>query len=319
MRYRTDETVALKGEVHTWREVREGWGYGELRVDGEYVACTGKLLARIGDTVDVRGRWVESERFGKQFKVTQCTVARPESTDGIVAWLASTLPDVGETRARALVDRFGKRLWDVIEHRPDELGAVSGITPARIAAICVAYVKHRDDRDDMIKLRGWGLTDNQITKCLQAWGTIRAVVDRVHSNPYELCLYVYGFGFLRADKVAAKAGVSHEAPARIAAGVEHVLDEAAGAGHCFMSGAALQKIAAKLLQVDPSLVGTAIIAAAAGGRVVRRGWRVFPRRLDDAEARCAAALTRMLTQPARGAAGTNVINLAERRAAAGKG
>src|SRR6202008_2351036 len=97
MRYRTDETVAIKGEVHAWREVREGWGYGELRVDDDYVACTGKLLARVGDTVELRGRWVQSDRFGRQFKITQCPVSRPESTDGIVAWLASTLPDVGET------------------------------------------------------------------------------------------------------------------------------------------------------------------------------------------------------------------------------
>lgn len=311
--YKTDETVELKGEIHTWREVREGWGYGEIRVDGAYIGCTGKLLARVGDSVELRGRWAQSDKFGRQFKITQCTVGRPESSDGIVAWLASTLPDVGETRARALVDRFGAELWSVIESRPDELAAVSGITPARIEAICFAYATHRADRDNMIKLRGWGLTDNQITKCLQAWGSIRDVVARVHANPYELCLYVYGFGFLRADKVAKKAGVPHEAPARVAAGVEHVLEEAAAAGHCFMSGAALQKIGAKLLEVDPSLVGTAIVAAAASGRVVRRGWRVFPRRLDDAEDQCATMLGHMLAQPARQ---SNVISLAERRAAA---
>jgi exodeoxyribonuclease V alpha subunit len=247
--------------------------------------------------------------------VFESTVCRPESSDGIVAWLSSTLPDVGETRARALVDRFGANLWDVIETRPDELAAVSGITPARIEAIVIAYQKHRAERDNMIRLRAWGLTDNQIAKCVHTWGSVRDVVEHVHANPYELCQHVYGFGFLRADKVATKAGVPHEAPARLAAGVEHVLEESAGAGHCYLSGAALQKLASKLLQVSPELVAGAIVAAAVTGRVVRRGWRVFPRRLDDAEDQCAHLLGRMIAQPPRE---SNVISLAERRAAAGK-
>ena len=48
-----------------------------------------------------------------------------------MVWLCSTLPGVGETRARALVARFGvEELWNVIENEPARLAAVSGITAA---------------------------------------------------------------------------------------------------------------------------------------------------------------------------------------------
>lgn len=314
------EVVTIKGELTAWHERREGWGFGELRTTqgkagDDHVTFTGKVhVARVGDTVELTGIWTESERYGLQFKVRQCTVARPESTDGIVAWLASTLPDVGETRARALVERFGAKLWDVIEASPDRLTEVGGITAARVEAIVAAYRAHRADRDHMICLRGWGLTDNQIARCIQTWGALTMVVERVHENPYELCEYVHGFGFLRADKVATKAGIARDAPARIGAGVEHILAEAAGAGHCFMSGAQLQKMAAKLLGVDLDLVARAILVAANSGRVVRRQWRVYPRGLDDAEDQCAVLLGRLL---AVAPAASNVVSLLAHRAAKG--
>jgi len=316
---RTDRLSSLKGELVVWREVREGWGYGEIRTaDRKDVAITGKVhMARVGDTVECEGRWVESDRYGPQYKIVSCTVAQPDSADGIVAWLASTLPDVGETRARALVDKFGAKLWDVIEHRPDELASVNGITAARVEAICAAYHSHRADRDNMILLRGWGLTDNQIAKCIQTWGKVADIVEIVHANPYQLSQYVYGFGFLRADKVASKAGIPHDSPPRVRAGIEHVLDEAATAGHCYMAGAALQKMASKLLGVAPELVAHGIIEAARVGRIARRGWRIYPIRLDDAEDQCARRLAELISYaPELG--GTNVISLAERRAAAGK-
>ena len=291
------EIVTIKGELAAWKPFNEGWGKGELRTPSERAPIVGKLVgARVGDTVEIVGVWTQHERFGRQFKVRSCTVERPESTDGIVAWLAATLPDVGAGRARALVERFGDKLWHIIETAHEALTNVDGITLKRAEAIHVAYIAHRADRDGMIALRGWGLTDNQIARCVTVWGDVASVVERVHENPYQLSQYVHGFGFLRADKVARKAGVAHDAPARLQAGVEHVIEKAASDGHCFMSGAQLQSMAAgpKVLDVDPSKLPRAILAAAASGRVVRVGWRYYARRLAEAERSCAQGLKRLL-------------------------
>ncbi len=294
----THESITIRGELIEWRaRTPDGWGTGALRGHdgGAPVPVTGKLFARVGDTVELVGTWSEHERWGKQFRVKQCTVARPESSDGIVAWLTSTLPDIGPSRARALVEHFGAELWNVIEQSPQSLTAVAGITPARIDAICRAYDAHRAERDHMIQLRAWGLTDNQIARCREVWGSIENVVERVHANPYELCRHVHGFGFKRADEVAARAGVARDAPERISAGLEYALDEGASTrGDCFLWGATLEREAIKLLGVDGKALGAGLRLSVDAGRIARRGKRYYPTRLDAAEHDTASRFARMI-------------------------
>lgn len=294
-----EQRTKLKGELVAFRvKSAEGWGIGALRPEGEdeSVALVGKLVgAQIGDTVELEGAYCEHPRFGRQFKVRCCSVARPEGGDGIVKWLASRLPDVGAGRARALVERFGDRLWDTIERESARLTEVPGITTVRAEAIAAAYATHRAERDHMIALRSWGLTDSQVARCLDAWScSLSDAVARIRQNPYELSQCVYGFGFKRADAVAIKMGIAHDAPERVRAGVEHNLEEACGEGHCYMAGAKLQDKTAALLGVDKLLVADAIKQSAQSGRLIRHGWRIYSQRMDAAERQCAEALRRLL-------------------------
>jgi exodeoxyribonuclease V alpha subunit len=298
------ETVTVKGELTAYRVMNgDGWGVGALRPAGaaESVPVVGKLVgARVGDTVELSGTWTEHPRFGRQLKVRACNTARPDDGDGIVKWLASRLPDVGEGRARALVERFGAQLWDVIEQTPEALAQVPGITAARAEAINAAYVSHKAERDHMIALRGWGLTDSQVARCIEAWKcSLGEAVERVRQNPYALSQCVYGFGFKRADLVATKMGIAHDAPERIRAGVEWSLDEASSdKGHCYVAGAALQRAVAELLGVSFPAVAAAIKDCAAAGRIIRRDWRIYTQRMDVAERQCADALRRLLGRAA---------------------
>lgn len=295
MRTLRQEVLTIRGELTSWRAFGESWGIGTVRTAVDTIAITGTLAGvRVGAAVELVGSWTTHPKYGLQFKAKSCTATVPVSTDGIVAWLASTLPDVGDERARRLVERFGADLWKVIETAHEALASVEGITPRRAEAIRDAYFKNKADRDNMIQLRGWGLTDNQVGRCVAQWGDLTTVVQRVHANPYQLSQYVYGFGFKRADEVATKAGVPADAPERVRAGVAYLLEEAGTNGHCFMAGAALQKLAAKLLGVDLGKVAVAIRALAAEGRIALRQWRIYPTRLDVAEGAVAAATKRLI-------------------------
>src|SRR5262245_20502804 len=264
------EIVTLTGKLYSWRVMgADGWGVGTLLPSGVQVddfpelsttAITGKLVGvRVGDAIELEGTWGMHDRYGKQFKVRKCTLAASDTLDGVVAWMASTLPDIGEGRAKALVNKFGATLWHVIEGEHDKLSQVEGITPARALRIHTEYLRHKSTRDDMIKLRGWGLTDKQIARCVERWGSVAHTVEHVRENPYELSAEVHGFGFDRADKVASKAGVPHDSPHRIAAGIEFTLEEAIQAGHCFLWGGALKKLSADKLGVEPKLVEAGIM------------------------------------------------------------
>jgi exodeoxyribonuclease V alpha subunit len=301
------QLAVLRGElVRFSRRTDDGWGVGTLRIapageddfDDGCIEITGKVLDAVpGDALELHGSWVEHPRFGRQFKIKQCVAAMPVSEEGVVSWLAATLPGIGDMRARQLVARFGgpAKLWETIEHSPAQLAQVDGITDARAREIHDVYMANRATRDSMVALRGWGLTDAQIQRCVDQWHTIAAVVENVRANPYQLARYVHGFGFLRADEVAGRMGIRHNDPRRIEAGIVHTLDDATTRGHCWVWGGALQKIAAETLKVDVDDVARGIMHASAHSMIRRRGKRIYSARMDTHESRTANAAARILS------------------------
>lgn len=288
----------LRGELLSFRtHTPDGWGVGIVCApDGEQYKVTGKLMGvQPGAAVELAGTWMDT-RFGRQFKVRQCTSTVPQTTAGVVAWMSSALPDVGERRALAMVARFGVAgLWETIESAPRALCVIDGITPARADAIAIAYEEQRADRDAMIALRGWGLTDGQVARCLERWDDAAEVVAEVRANPYILMECVAGFGFVRADDVALRAGTPHDSPLRIGAALHHVLGEQVMQGHCYLPQGKLRSLAERLLGVPAELISAAMHREYVGGRFVVRGARVYQPALEAAEADAADMLGRYLT------------------------
>lgn len=280
------ELETIQGEI-TEARIMSGdfWGSAKVRLqDGSTVTAVGKLLGvQSGDTVEFSGAWSEHPRFGKQFKFRSLVSKIPRDSSGVVAWLASRLPSLGPKRAAALVEQLGAEgVWHVIEHEPDRLLEVSGITPARRDLIVEAYWAHRTERDRIVKFKGWGLTDGQIARVIEKWGA-RAEAE-LSEDPYRLCEEVYGFGFKRADATAMRMGLSPAAPARIRAALLHLLSDAAeGHGHAYVPGGQLIGMAAKLISVDQKSVTRELTQLVASGRVRRSGNRAVLPELDDAE------------------------------------
>lgn len=299
----TQQPVKLRGELVAWKAVpgKDGWGFGTLAPVGkkasaasESAKVTGTLVGvRVGDCVDLTGVWTDGP-YGRQFKVRECTVVRAEGADGAVKWMASRFPGIGGVRAIELSKRFGDDLWKVIEHEPERLAEINGITLDLAQKIQATYREVAHEREHMTKLRGWGLTDGQVSRCKEQWGSLEKVINKLVANPYLLCQHVYGFGFVRADEIALRMGTPRTAPERIRAGIEYQLDEAAGEGHCFVWGGKLQSMSAEMLGVDAGLVVTGIKSAVINGRVMRRGARVYTRRMDSAERALAEGLSKLL-------------------------
>lgn len=258
------------------------------------VSVVGKLLGvRLGDTVEVLGFWSEHPKFGRQFKSQELRTVVPSEASGIVAWMASRLPQMGRTRAAALVERIGaEHIWNVIEQQPDRLLEVEGITPARRDEIVKAYAAHRGERDRMVWFKRLGFTDNQIGKVLAAWG--EKAEEILRDDPYRLASEVHGFGFLRADAIAIRMGLPLDSPARIRAGLVHILCEAESAGHCFVPWGKWAALAARELKLDERLIHAQMYAVIDSGMAMTLGPRVYTPAIAKAEDGVAAGVLRML-------------------------
>lgn len=287
-------TAQLKGELRSFKVLSaDFWGVGTIRTeaDGGDVQVTGKLLgAQEGDTIVVDGVWKQTPRYGRQFRVTRCEVLLPSDSAGVVAWLCR-LPGIGRRRAEAMVERFGPRgVFEVLDSAPDRLAEVSGISAAAIPAIVDEYQNSRAARDRMVVLRGWGLTDNQAAKLLEAFGD--DVVERVRANPYALIGAVPGFGWVRSDELARRMGIEPDSPARLRAGLVHTLGEAAAEGHTFVGRPMLVRAAdfrhLRLGRERERDIDAALEDAIEAELVVEEDGRIYLPNLRRAERVCAA-------------------------------
>ena len=288
----------IRGEVLSTRVLgQEYWGRTSLLLtDGSRVDMVGKILGyQEGDTVEADGRWDDHQRYGRQFKATRVKSVVPADASGAISWLCSYVPHFGRKRATDLVEAYGvPGIWDVIEQTPERLTEIRGLTEQRVAEVVAAYREHRLERDRMVRLRTWGLSDGQIARVLAAWG--ERTEEMLQSNPYQLD-DLHGVGFRTADTIAQRMGLPRTAPARIRAGARHILEQAAVAGHVYVPMGKLVGMTASLLEVTQEDVREHIQDL---DRAVRRASHVYLERYDRAESQVAqgiAALVRCAGAP----------------------
>jgi exodeoxyribonuclease V alpha subunit len=269
---------------------------------GAPITVVGALLGvQPGLPLILRGAWVDDRRYGRQFRVESYQTRSPETLLGIERYLGSGLiPGIGAELAKRIVAAFGLRTLEVIEEEPTRLEEVEGIGRARAASIAEAWKEQRDIQDVMVFLRGHGVSAAYAARIYKRYGN--DAVGLVRENPYRLALDIWGIGFKTADGIARNLGIEKSAPARLEAGLVHVLGELAEDGHAHAPEDALVARSAELLEVDAEPLRPALERLEASGLIVReplgeRGVCVSLLALWEQERDTAAALARVAETP----------------------
>lgn len=271
------------------------WGRALVRdASGKRITVMGSMLGlEAGDAVRVRGVWTNHPKYGEQVKAFEIEAIRATTPDGAIAWLSKRLPRVGKVRAELMIEAWGvEGTWKVLDDEPERLVEIKGIRAHEVLAISAEYRAHRGERDRMVALRDMGLTDNQAAAATAAYSK-ESVVEKVRSNPYDLIRVARGIGFKRADLIARKIGVRPTDPSRIAAGISHVLAEAANAGHTYVRAGHLRNVAAALLEVTQDTVLARMRELRAAGSIPGNPGRAQLPRLRNAERSIAGYVQRL--------------------------
>ena len=253
-----DPNLSLAGLVERVTFFNEENGFCILKVRGrghaDVVAVIGSTPAvSPGEWIDARGHWVQDREFGRQFKADILHVTPPDSPEGIERYLASGLvKGVGPTYARKLVARFGTGIFEVIENASARLQEIDGIGPKRRQRIKQAWNEQKAVRKIMVFLHGHGVSTARAVRIHKTYGD--EAIEIVRADPYRLARDIRGIGFKTADQIAQRLGLSLDAPARIDAGLQHVLLQATDNGHCALPLDILRDEATRLLVVDSGLV-----------------------------------------------------------------
>jgi exodeoxyribonuclease V alpha subunit len=300
------EKVAVQGTVHKITYHHPETNYTVLRLDVEnapgVTVVGGVYPVSEGEEIKVFGFWKTHPRYGQQFQADHWEKVDPATLEGIEKYLGSgMIKGIGPTYARRLVDAFGLETLRILSQEPHRVLEVEGIGAARARGIMQAWEAQRGMQDIMVFLQGHGIGAALALKIYRFYGldTIRRVKD----NPYALARDIYGVGFVLADRIAARLGISGDFPLRVQAGVLHVLKEFVDQGHCFVLFSALIRNAATLLRVGEGVIEDAVEKLAASSDVIleqttsEERAHVYLADLYHAEQRVAEALHRLLSSP----------------------
>lgn len=291
----SNEVRGVVSKVITAKD--DGWGAISVRTeDGRDVKASGSVAhLRQGDAVVLGGEWSRHPKYGDQLKVTSSRVERPSSAVGIERYLEG-IANVGAVTARSIVRAFGDDALRVIEEEPARLAAVEGVGPVRAEAI-LAAVRNRQASDDLgIMLGAAGVPARFVAAILKRWGDKAPQV--VQERPYSLIGEFEGIGFKTADSIARAAGISLTSEERMAAGVLHVLNEAAGGeGHTMLPKHKLLAEAAQLMTLKAATIEPVLEALDRDGLIVVEEGEVFSRRLHTNEVQVAERLLKIRETP----------------------
>src|SRR5438128_9199857 len=119
----------------------------------------------------------------------------------------------------------------------------------------------------MVLLHSNGVSTSRAVRIYKTHG--EGAIEKVQANPYTLAKDIHGIGFKTADQIAQKVGIPVDSLIRACAGLNHVLLEATGEGHCALPVEFLKEEAGKLLLVDAKIVDAALERTLANNDLVR--------------------------------------------------
>lgn len=252
--------------------------------------------------VELKGIWKKG-KYGYQLDVSYYHVNVPETAAGIEAYLSSDMiKGIGPVTAHRIVEKFGKRALYVLDHTPEKLLDISGISETKLEEILDGYHKSKALRELMIYLAPFGVTTKKMEKIQEHFG--EGAYHIIRENPFRLC-EIKGFAFLTVDPIAMKAkNFRSDHPMRIKAAISHVMQKAEEDGHLFLTSEDIVEKAGLLLNNDKKKKGVSERAIKDAGNdmihadqsLVGNGGGIYTRHGFEAEAGAAGELVRLMSQ-----------------------
>ncbi|MDZ4401325.1 ATP-dependent RecD-like DNA helicase [Prosthecobacter sp.] len=297
----TTKAEVLRGLVDRVVFHNEDNGFCILKVvpqgRNDVVSLIGKAPRVVaGEEFEARGVWEPNRDFGPQFKADELSLKRPDSLAGIERYLGSGLIEgIGPKYAKRMVEKFGPKVFDIIENESKKLEDVEGVGKKRRIEIRESWMKQKSIHGIMLFLHQHGISSSRALRIYKTYGDEAQTV--LKENPYRLAQDIRGIGFKTADDIAYQLGVAEDAPERIKAGILHVLETAAGNGHCCFPEAKVVEKAAELLGVE-ALIAPQVEALITSDQIERHGEFLYLPYLRAAEQSIAASVKSLAALPA---------------------
>lgn len=230
---KVDISVELSGSVEDviYKNADNGYTVINLGCDEGLIAVVGNLGdVNEGERLSLRGGWITSPKYGRQYKAAMCERSMPETESEISAYLGSgVIKGLGPAIAKKIVKQFGTEALDIIDNDCKQLTVIKGITSDKALYISNEYHKITGV-NEVIKFLGE--YNFGPAHAISVWSAFEHdSIKQIKTNPYILCTSGIDIDFRSVDRMAADLGFDAENSDRVRAGIVYVLHENANAGH----------------------------------------------------------------------------------------
>lgn len=217
-----DYMIAVYRPIGVVRDV-DGEMLSQIKAVGYCLPTSEKLRYKLS------GHWIKHPRHGLQFEVDGYEEVITHTKEGIIGYLSSgQIKGVGPKIAEKIYDAFGQDTLDILDHEPEKLMTVRGISARKLEKIRDSYLASRGARDVIAFLAPHGVTARRAIQIYREYG--KDTLDVVRKHPYRL-VELAGIAFKTADKLAMSLGIPPVSPERVDEALMYTLSEAEMQGH----------------------------------------------------------------------------------------
>lgn len=233
-----------------YRNGENGYTVLVLSCEKEDITCVGTFKdIDQGESLEVRGDYVEHPVYGAQLKVSEYRIVTPEDAASMERYLGSgAIKGIGPALAARIVKKFGNDTFRIMEEEPERLAQVKGISENKAREIAVLFEEKKEMREAMVFLQQYGISNTLAIKIYRTYGM--NIYGVMRENPYRLAEDINGVGFRIADEIASKIGIHTDSDYRIRSGIVYILLQSAQEGHCYLPKSELLERSAVLLGLD---------------------------------------------------------------------
>ncbi|NJP36553.1 SF1B family DNA helicase RecD2 [Alkalicoccus luteus] len=245
----------------------------------------------------------EHPRFGKQFAFDTYKKEMPDTHNGLMLYFSSDrFPGIGKKTASAIVEAFGTNAISMILEKPSRLAEIPKLDSEKADLIYKQLQEDQGIEEVLMRLYEYGFGLKLSVKIYQTYQTDALRI--IEENPYQMVGDVEGVGFIKADQLGQKQGVTGDHPDRLKAAVLYVLyEQSLNEGHVFVKLEHVLEGALELLTrdgetIDAENLGNVTVELNEEEKVVldEAGGRLYIPSLFYAEQGIATNLNRLLRQ-----------------------
>ena len=251
----------LIGEIQDiiYQNETNGYTIAVLETDKDEITIVGYLpFVTSGDTLKVRGNYVEHKDYGTQFKIITFEKTMPKDEVSIKKYLASgKIKGVGEITAKNIVKKFGENTINIIKYDPIKLTEVRGISEEKAQIISEAFIENQEMWKIVSFLERFNIGAEHAKKVYEILGIDS--VRKIEENPYILIEITRGVDFKQIDQMAIKMGIELENKKRVQSGIKYGLIKATYNGHSCILQTNLIEYVRSLLNISTEVIEDNII------------------------------------------------------------